>query len=114
VPALVLSCPARAWTTSTMTAEEWIAEASSEVDPILYTELVDDWTAHVDVGHLAFARADAVLRIDGRPERHNIDDFTLIEHDGVWKFLTLSYLGRPAPTPGTFSGAPASGSSIRR
>lgn len=85
-----------AWTTSTMTAEDWIAEARSEVDPILYTEPVDDWTVHVDAGHLAFVRADAVLRIDGRRERHNIDYFTLIKQDGVWKFLTVSYVGRPA------------------
>lgn len=85
-----------AWTTSIMNAEDWIAEARSEVDPILYTEPVDDWTVHVDGGHLAFVRADAVLHVDGRPERHNIDYFTLIKHDGVWKFLTVSYVGRPA------------------
>ena len=85
-----------AWTTTTMTAEDFIAEARSEVDPILYTEPVDDWTVHVDGGHLAFVRADAVLHIDGRPERHNIDYFTLIQQDGVWKFLTVSYVGRPA------------------
>jgi hypothetical protein len=85
-----------AWTTTTMTAEDFIAEARSEVDPILSTEPVDDWTVHVDGGHLAFVRADAVLHIDGRPERHNIDYFTLIKQDGVWKFLTVSYVGRPA------------------
>lgn len=84
------------WTTTTMTVEDWIAEARSEVDPILYTEPVDDWTIHVDAGHLAFVRADAVLHVDGRPERHNIDYFTLIKRDGVWKFLTVSYAGRPA------------------
>ena len=84
------------WTTSTMSVEDWIAEARSEVDPILYTEPVGHWTVHVDGGHLAFVRADAVVHVDGRPERHNIDYFTLIKHDGVWKFLTLSYVGRPA------------------
>lgn len=85
-----------AWTTSTMHVEDWIAEARSEVDPILYTEPVDDWTVHIDGGHLAFVRADAVLHVSGRPERHNIDYFTLIKQDGVWKFLTASYVGRPA------------------
>lgn len=84
-----------AWTTPTMTAEAFIADARSEVDPILYTEPVEDWTVHVDGGHLAFVRADAVLHIDGRPERHNIDYFTLIKQDGVWKFLTVSFVGRP-------------------
>lgn len=85
-----------AWTTSTMTADEWIARARSEVDPILYTEPVDDWTVHVDGGHLAFVRADAVLHVDGRPERHNIDHFILIKQDEEWKFLTVAYVGRPA------------------
>ncbi len=85
-----------AWTTSTMTAEDFIADARSEVDPIVYTEPVDHWTVHVDGGQLAFVRADAVLHIDGRPERHNIDYFTLIKQDGAWKFLTVSYAGRPA------------------
>ncbi len=85
-----------AWTTTTMTAEDFIAKARSEVDPILYTEPVETWTIHVDGGHLAFVRADALLHIDGRPERHNIDYFTLIKHDGVWKFLNASYVGRPA------------------
>ena len=83
------------WTTSTMTADDFIAEARSEVDPILYTEPVDHWTVHVDGGQLAFVRADAVLHIDDRPERYNIDYFTLIKQDGAWKFLTVSYVGRP-------------------
>ncbi len=81
------------WTTSTMTVEDWIAEARSEVDPVLYTEPVNDWTVHIDGAHLAFVRADAVLPVDGRPERHNIDNFTLIKQDSVWKFLTISYVG---------------------
>jgi hypothetical protein len=78
-----------------MTADDFIAEARSEADPILYTEPVDHWTVHVDGGQLAFVRADAVLHIDDRPERHNIDYFTLIKQDGAWKFLTVSYVGRP-------------------
>lgn len=85
-----------AWTTSTMKVEDWIAEARSEVDPTLYTEPVDEWTVHVDGGHLAFVRADAVLYVDDRRERHNIDYFTLIKQDGVWKFLSVAYVGRPA------------------
>jgi hypothetical protein len=85
-----------AWTTSMMSVQDWLAEARSEVDPTLYTEPVDEWTVHVDGGHLAFVRADAVLHVEGRPERHNIDYFTLIKHDGVWKFLTVAYVGTPA------------------
>ncbi len=83
------------WITSTMAISEWIAETRSEVNPTFYTEPVNDWTVHIDGGHLAFVRADAVLSVDGRAERHNIDYFTLIKEKDAWKFLTISYVGRP-------------------
>ena len=84
------------WVTSTMAIHDWIAESRSEVNPTLYTEPVNDWTVLIDGGHLAFVRADAVLSVGGRAERHNIDYFTLIKEEGGWKFLTISYVGRPA------------------
>ncbi len=83
------------WTTATMPIEQWIGEARAELDPEVYTEPVMNWTVRVDGGHLAFVRADAVLFIDEKAERHNIDYFTLIKTDGVWKFLTLAYVGTP-------------------
>jgi len=84
------------WVTATMTATDWLDEGRAESDPAHYLEPVDDWTIHIDAGRLAFVRADATLSVEGRPERHNIDYFVLIKQDGAWKFLTLSYVGRPA------------------
>ena len=83
------------WTTSTMSIEEWVTQARAELNPTVYTEPVTDWTIHVDGGHLAFVRADAILFVGEKAERHNIDYFTLIKTNGVWKFLTLSYVGTP-------------------
>ncbi len=84
------------WTSSTMSIQEWIAQTRSRSNPRIYTEPVTNWTVHVDGGRLAFARADAVLFVGDSAERRNIDYFTLIKTDGAWKFLSLSYLGRPA------------------
>jgi len=34
----------------------------------------------------------------GEPKRHNIDHFTLIKKDGVWKFLTVPTWEDPPTT----------------
>jgi hypothetical protein len=80
----------RAWSTSTMSDEDRIAEARSEVSPILYAEPVDDWAGHLD-GGISPSSEPTLLPIDGRSERHNIDYLTLIKQDGGWKFLTDSH-----------------------
>ena len=84
------------WSTSTLTIGEFLSRLRADVDPTHYTEPVSDFVVHADDGHLAFVRADATLVVDGEPRRHNIDYFTLVKQDGVWKFLTVSYVGRPA------------------
>jgi hypothetical protein len=83
------------WTSGTMSIQEWVAEARSRSNPTIYTEPVTNWTVHVDGGRLAFVRADALWVVGNSAERRNIDYFTLIKTDGAWKFLSLSYLGRP-------------------
>jgi hypothetical protein len=55
---------------------------------------VDHFTIHVDHG-LAFVRADARLLINGIVRSRNIDYFTLIKQDGVWKFMNASYIALP-------------------
>jgi hypothetical protein len=83
------------WSTSTMPVEEWLASIRATVDPTAYTEPVVNWTVHINGGRLAFVRADAILFVADEATRHNIDYFTLINIDGQWKFLSLSYLGLP-------------------
>lgn len=74
---------------------DWLASVRAALDPTLYTEPVTDWTIHIDGGHLGFVRADAIVFVGEEARRHNIDYFTLIKTDGEWKFLSLSYIGKP-------------------
>ena len=83
------------WTTSTMSAGEWLDSVRATVDPTVYAEPVRDWTIHIDGGHLGFVRADALLFVGEEARRHNIDYFTLIKTNNEWKFLNLSYVGTP-------------------
>jgi len=82
--------------TSTLTIEEYFKDAKNKMlQP--YYEPVSEYTIHVDDGHLAFVRADAVLHRFGMPLSHNIDYFTLIKENGEWKFLSLSFTATPVP-----------------
>jgi Putative lumazine-binding len=84
------------WVISTGTFDEWTASLGTRVAPRPYTEPVSEFTVHVDNGQLAFVRADATLMRDGDAQSHNIDYFTLIRHDGVWKILNGSYTSVPS------------------
>lgn len=82
--------------TFTLTIEEYFENAKNrELQP--YFEPVNVYTIHVDDGHLAFVRADAVLHRFGVPLSHNIDYFTLIKEGSEWKFLSLSFTATPIP-----------------
>jgi hypothetical protein len=83
------------WVTSTLTFDEWHASLGERTNPRPYTEPVSEFTVHVDNGQLAFVRADATLMRDGQAQSHNIDYFTLIRHDGIWKILNGSYTSVP-------------------
>ncbi len=60
-----------------------------------YYEPVKEYTIHITDGHLAFVKADATLYTYGVPQSHNMDYFTLIKENGIWKFINLSYSGTP-------------------
>ena len=82
------------WEISNLTIEEYFEEVKNrKIRP--YFEPVMDFTIHIDNGHLAFVRADAILYAYGESQSRNIDYFTLIREDGVWKFLSLSYTATP-------------------
>ncbi len=83
-------------TTANMTIEEYFEGVNNrKIRP--YFEPVTEYTIHVDDGHLAFIRADATLYAYGVPQSHNIDYFTLIKENGVWRFISLSYTATPIP-----------------
>ncbi len=83
------------WVTKTHTFDEFHSMLTSRSNPSKYQEPVSKFTVHVDRGVLAFVRADATLVHDGQPRSHNIDYFTLLKENGVWKFLSASYVTTP-------------------
>lgn len=62
-----------------------------------YYEPVIDFTIHVSEGQLAFVKADAVLHAFGIPLLHNIDYFTLIKENEIWKFVNISFTSTRIP-----------------
>jgi len=85
------------WRSTTYTFEEFHSMLKARTDPSRYQEPVSDYTVHVEPEGLAFVRADATLLRDGRARSNNIDYFTLMKEDGVWKFLSASYVAKPIP-----------------
>jgi SnoaL-like protein len=82
------------WETSTITITEYFEDAKNrKLRP--YFEPVSKWVIHINEGKLAFVWADAILHVKGIPMTHNIDFFTLINENGFWKFLNLSFTVNP-------------------
>ena len=77
-------------------SQDWVAASKSQAGSTRYKEPVDHFTVHVDHG-LAFVRADARLLTQGTVRSRNIDYFTLIKQDGIWKFMNASYIALPPP-----------------
>ncbi len=80
------------WITNTYTIQEFLERLKSYDNPTKYTEPVSDFTVHMEMGMLAFVRADAIFIINGEPRNNNFDYFTLIKEDGDWKILNGSYV----------------------
>ncbi len=83
------------WTTFTMTIGEYLELLKSVSNPTKYTEPVSKFTIHIEKGMLAFVKADAILKVNGKPKNNNFDYFTLIKEDGNWKILNGSYASVP-------------------
>ena len=83
------------WATFTMTFTEFLEMLKSRTHPTKYKEPVSKFTIHVDVGMLAFVKADALLIRNEKPQSNNFDYFTLIKEQGEWKILNGSYVSIP-------------------
>jgi ketosteroid isomerase-like protein len=83
------------WITSTKTFAEWMASLRKRTSWNRYSEPVSEYTVHVEDSMMAFVRADATIVSDGHARSRNIDYFTLVREDGVWKFLSASYVAKP-------------------
>jgi len=80
------------WITNTYTIQEFLERIGSSENPTKYTETVSNFTVHMEMGMLAFVRADAIFTLNGEPRNNNLDYFTLIKEDGRWKILNGSYV----------------------
>ena len=74
------------WNSYRMTIQEFITALKSDPNPKKYKEPVDNWIIHIDGRQLAFVRADATLFREGKPQRHNIDYFTLVKESKDGRF----------------------------
>ncbi len=86
------------WVSSTKTFEEWFTELKAESTWTRFREPVSKFTVHVESGQLAFVRADATYIVDGQVRSHNIDYFTLVRDEGIWRILNASYVATPVET----------------
>ncbi|MEH6765492.1 MAG: ester cyclase [Aequorivita antarctica] len=84
------------WTTETMLLSEYFEAAKNRTNRP-YFEPVKEYTIHVSDGNLAFVKADAVLHAFGVPLLNNIDYFTLIKENEVWKFINISFTSTRIP-----------------
>jgi hypothetical protein len=84
------------WTTETILMSEYFKTAKNRTKRP-YFEPVKEYTIHVSDGHLAFVKADAVLHAFGVPLLNNIDYFTLIKENEVWKFINISFTSTRIP-----------------
>jgi hypothetical protein len=80
------------WITNTYTIQEFIKRMEGYKNATKYTEPVSDFTVHMEMGMLAFVRADAIFTVNGEPRNNNFDYFTLIKENGQWKILNGSYV----------------------
>jgi hypothetical protein len=80
------------WITKTYTIQEFMERLRSYENPTKYTEPVSEFTVHMEMGMLAFVRADAIFTINGEPRNNNFDYFTLVREGGSWKILNGSYV----------------------
>ena len=80
------------WITRTYTIQEFLERLQSYDNPTKYTEPVSEFTVHMEMGMLAFVRADAIFTIHGEARNNNLDYFTLIKEEGTWKILNGSYV----------------------
>lgn len=84
------------WKNSVSTIGEYFDRVQqSERKP--YFEPVNEYQILINKGQIAFVWADATLYSYGVPRTNNIDNFTLIKENDVWKFINISFTNTRLP-----------------
>lgn len=78
------------WKNSEISINEFFASVK-EIERSPYREIPTDFDIIVTEGKIALARADCVLYRWGIPQTREINHFTLMKENDVWKFLNISW-----------------------
>ncbi|WP_297690700.1 ester cyclase [uncultured Eudoraea sp.] len=83
-----------AWSSSVITIDEYFEDVKNR-NPIPYCEIINDYNILVSESQMAFVRGDAIVHRFGIPQTREINHFTLLKQNGVWKFLNVSFTVNP-------------------
>jgi hypothetical protein len=78
------------WTNSEISVNEFFASVK-ERERSPYREIPTDFDIIITQGKIALARADCILYSWGIPQTREINHFTMMKENDVWKFLNISW-----------------------
>lgn len=82
------------WSNSVITIDDYF-EGVKNRNPLPYNEIISDYDILVSESKIAFVRGDAIVHRFGIPQTREINHFTLLKDDGIWKFLNISFTVNP-------------------
>lgn len=84
------------WITETILISDFL-ESIKTGEKIPYYKRVTDSTIRVSDGNVAIVKADAVLFRFGMPVSYEMDNFTFLKQEGIWKLVNMSFTTTSAP-----------------
>jgi len=82
------------WSSSVITIDEYFEDVKNRI-PLPYCEIISDYDILVSESQMAFVRGDAIVHRFGIPQTREINHFTLLKENGIWKFLNVSFTVNP-------------------
>ncbi len=82
------------WSNTVLSIEEYFEGVKSR-NPLPYCEIISDYDILVSESQMAFVRGDAIVHRFGIPQTREINHFTLLKENGMWKFLNISFTVNP-------------------
>lgn len=79
--------------TLTTTMEDY--RANKNENSSRFTESVSNNIIHTSEGQAAFVKTDTILDREEKAQLSNLDYFTLLKENGIWKLLSAAYTVRP-------------------
>ena len=82
------------WSSSVITIYDYFENVKNRI-PLPYCEIISDYDILVSESQMAFVRGDAIVHRFGIPQTREINHFTLLKENGIWKFLNISFTVNP-------------------